>query len=212
MADALAKLRGRAGKTAMASLPTSRNCDGCDMCCTAIPIHQMNKPGGVACKHLSGEPGLSCSIYERRPPVCSTFACVWRGSDWHLPDWAKPALIGWVLTINDPYTWPLVVTVHCDPARPDSWRDLWSQTILTTIADNWNCMVAIESAPNCKAVIAPTGQMLTRDTMPELFEDVYVGLPDFLFHPDRTLPAMVIVATRFDWSRLVRPPWAKAAA
>lgn len=206
MVDALARLRGRKAAKTMAGLPTNRTCAGCDACCTNIPIKETAKPGGVACQHLCGDPGQSCSIYEKRPNVCRTFACVWRGSDWHLPEWANPAKIGWVLTINDPFTWPLVVTAHRDPKRPDAWRSLWSQTVLQTIAEHWNCIVAIDSAPECIAVVAPRGGMFTREQAPELFLENDVGLPEELFGPDRTLPARKIVETRFDWRHLPPPP------
>lgn len=53
------------------------NCNQCGACCIApsissiIPETGKNKPAGTRCVHLS--PEMKCSIYEKRPAVCSNF-------------------------------------------------------------------------------------------------------------------------------------------
>jgi len=53
------------------------NCNQCGACCIApsissiIPGTGKNKPAGTRCVHLSIE--MKCSIYEKRPAVCSNF-------------------------------------------------------------------------------------------------------------------------------------------
>jgi Fe-S-cluster containining protein len=45
----------------------------CAACCIAPSISSLNKPAGVACKHLTSD--LRCSIFgsDGRPQVCSDF-------------------------------------------------------------------------------------------------------------------------------------------
>jgi hypothetical protein len=55
-----------------------RPCLGCTVCCTAVPVKELAKEGGVACKYagsVKGRPG--CTVYARRPKSCQDFECLW---------------------------------------------------------------------------------------------------------------------------------------
>ena len=173
---------------------SKRTCDGCDLCCTACAVDDLNKPPGVRCEHLCGEPGKSCSIYERRPRDCSGFICAWRMGDQVLGDWAKPSECGFVITFDcDAMALrgetPLLVTVHMDPDRPDAWNTPEARKLFRQIARDVNVIVAIGSRDLAHTLFSPRGRVFTRAKHPYLFsEDHRVGLPSTEFLPDFLSP------------------------
>lgn len=48
------------------------DCARCGACCVAPDIAALDKPLGVRCPHLG--PDERCTIYERRPEVCRSYA------------------------------------------------------------------------------------------------------------------------------------------
>jgi hypothetical protein len=58
-------------------LVPGRDCGGCTVCCTVLPIEtaELSKAPGVACAHCSAK---GCAIYETRFPICRTYHCGWR--------------------------------------------------------------------------------------------------------------------------------------
>jgi hypothetical protein len=59
----------------MAELAAPRTtCDGCTVCCTALPITEFDKPSGITCQHCTAS---GCGIYETRYAICRTFLCGW---------------------------------------------------------------------------------------------------------------------------------------
>jgi hypothetical protein len=201
VADVLAKLRDRRLRATAARLPTTRTCEGCDLCCTAVGVHEINKAAGEACQYLAGEPGRSCSRYPLHPLSCRQFFCVWRSSDHVLPPGARPADAGWVMSINDPTTFPMVVTVHPDPARPDAWRTAKNVRLFLALADAWNCMIAVGQGKLAQMIYGPMGHVVDKATSPDaFFEDgSFVGLPGFCFHPDRRPPVLRVAEVRFNF-------------
>lgn len=65
-----------------------RECGGCTVCCTVLPIEtpELRKVPGVACQHCADS---GCAIYETRFPICRTYFCGWHsvplGPEWR-PD------------------------------------------------------------------------------------------------------------------------------
>ena len=47
-------------------------CTLCGACCVAPDIAALDKPLGARCPHLGAD--LRCTIYERRPAVCRSYA------------------------------------------------------------------------------------------------------------------------------------------
>lgn len=197
--DALAKLRRR--KPPEGWVTAERSCDGCNVCCVAMPIKEMDKPPGVACDKLCD---AGCSIYDQRPKVCREFYCLWRMSTKLLPEWLDPKTCGFALTFNDTERWPGVITVHPMPGV-DPLANPWSRTVFGAIARHWNCMVAVGSAPWTTHVITPTNQLVTPETFPDMVSMGSVGVPDFMFGPIKRPLVEMIRDVRLDW-KLPPPP------
>lgn len=79
---------------------TPRRCGPCAACCTALAVHEIDKPHFTPCRHAKPVPNGSCGIYERRPRSCTTFKCLWlRGEVGTRKD--RPDRIGLVLATAD---------------------------------------------------------------------------------------------------------------
>lgn len=164
----------------MARLPTTRTCDGCDLCCTAVGVGDLKKAPAVRCPHLTGDPaGHNCGLYPDHPRDCQEFVCLWRGSDKALPDALQPAKCGFVIAFNGMGMWPLLFTVHPDPARPKAWNTLANRTLFKAMAGRLNSMVVVGQAELATHVFAPSGKVFKKTEHPEFFIDggVQVGVP-----------------------------------
>jgi uncharacterized cysteine cluster protein YcgN (CxxCxxCC family) len=183
MADNLAKLRDRKLRKVLDRLPATRSCDGCDLCCTAVGVRELDKPPAVACKHLCGEAGASCGIYDRRPRSCREFYCLWRVLSEGVPAEFRPADCGFVLSVNDVHAHPVVITAHPDPARPNAWDTLPARRLFHDMADRGNCLVVVGQGALAHTIFGPQGYVFTKDAAPELFINggEQVGAPDFIF-------------------------------
>lgn len=184
VSDPLAKLRDRRVKTLIANLPPERSCDDCDLCCTAVGVREIDKAAAEPCKHLCGEPGQSCGIYDRRPRTCREFYCMWRVLR-DVPVEFAPKDCGFVVAVNDVHVHPMIVTVHPDPARPDAWDTLRARKLFLAIAEQWNALVVIGQGKLAQVIFAPQGCVFTKEEAPELFINggEQIGAPDFLFRP-----------------------------
>jgi hypothetical protein len=69
---------------------TTRSCGTCTLCCKALHVEGIDKEPGEWCPHCA--PGEGCGIYERRPPSCRSFNCLWLLG--HLGDGDRPDRIG----------------------------------------------------------------------------------------------------------------------
>jgi hypothetical protein len=216
MADALAAMRARRAARRTAEVTPLRSCAGCDLCgcdlcCTAPGIKELHKPPGEPCRHLAGPAGRSCSVYASRPKVCIDFHCLWRVTERVLPEWLRPADCGFLLAFNRVDVWPAVVTVHPDPQRPDAWRNKWAMTVFATIAERWNCLVAIRQNPDTSDIFCPNGTRICLDGLPPeqrvllVREDGTVGAPGSMFGPDRRPLIERLRDVQFVW-RLPQPP------
>lgn len=174
---------------ALADLPTKRSCDGCDLCCTAVGVGEIDKAPGVRCPLLKAD-GCGCSIYGAHPEACQSFACLWRVADDILPLALFPAKCGFVVAIGDAAQRPLVITVHPDPARPLSWDTFYYRSIFHQIARAKNCIVAVGQGHLASTLFAPSGRVYTKAEHPELFYDggERVGLPTYDFIRDPRFP------------------------
>ena len=166
-------------------LTNTRSCEGCDLCCTATSVEPLHKPPGVRCRHLTAlqRPGHNCMIYDRRPGVCASFQCLWRVSDSTLSGDFFPADCGFCLWLNDPFVWPMVITVGVDPARPDAWDRPQYRAKFSELAYDLNCLVAIGEGMLAEAVFAPSGKVFLKQTRAEFFRGGKVGVWSKEFRP-----------------------------
>ena len=103
-------------------MTVGRECGECSMCCKLLPIEdpELKKAAGKWCQHCHPKRG-GCTIYETRPAVCRSFACVWlttpqMGDAWW-PAKSKIVVVG--ADENDPTD---NITYIVDPAFPTRWR------------------------------------------------------------------------------------------
>lgn len=77
----------------------NRSCGDCSECCISLAIKdlELNKPADVACKHLNPKGG--CSVYSKRPKVCSGFICGWLKMP-GLPESLRPDKCGLIVNID----------------------------------------------------------------------------------------------------------------
>ena len=78
-------------------LVPGRECGECVECCRVLPINTdvLEKPTGLLCKHCEG----GCTVYEKRPGVCSGWFCGWRYVDYLGDEW-RPDKTGVVLRME----------------------------------------------------------------------------------------------------------------
>jgi hypothetical protein len=197
MADPLREIRLRKLAKQQARLPTTRTCDGCDVCCRAVGVAVLDKPAGVACRHLCGSPGRSCGIYPNHPKDCAEFYCLWRATDDVLSAAEHPNRVGYVMSFNDVWIFPLVITVHPDPQRPVAWQAPEALERFAWLADQWNCAVAIGQGALCQLVFFPKRMCMEKAGNEQMFVNggERIALPLELFYPDQRPPAEQIA----DW-------------
>jgi hypothetical protein len=97
-------------------LVPGRTCGSCMLCCTVMNVDELNKPGGVTCRHAVT--GQGCTIRDQRPQACRRFFCGWR-LDPNIDSQWKPNICGFVITISLRYASMLVMV---DPTRPLAWK------------------------------------------------------------------------------------------
>jgi hypothetical protein len=96
-----------------------RVCGDCSLCCLLLHVPEVNKPKTGWCQHCRPGQG-GCSIYEKRPPVCRRYACLWL--DGTMPDYWQPDQSKIVLDLElSRERGILRVVVH--PDYSDRWRE-----------------------------------------------------------------------------------------
>lgn len=153
---------------------TTRRCDGCDLCCTALEVFELRKPMGTRCSHLiEGR----CAVYNDRPLTCRVFYCSWRASEllnMKIPQGLRPNDVGFVLHWNKGAS-PLM-TLFVDPERPDAWKA--HKKALKKIARSNDCAVVIGGGSEATAFVTPRGNWYYRRDRPSLFgPGARIGVP-----------------------------------
>lgn len=71
-----------------------RTCGGCAACCKVPAIEEpefgLMKPPFQWCEHCKPGADKCCSVYERRPPTCVDFKCLWLENPKTMPQWLRP--------------------------------------------------------------------------------------------------------------------------
>lgn len=193
----------------IAMFDTQRTCDGCEMCCIAVRVWEgwqetdgrrtrtlkttFDKPAGVRCPHLSGEPGKSCSIYDKRPTCCRAFVCLWRGSDTLLPEWMQPNKCGFVVALDGHLgEHPTVITIHPGPTHPNSWQAMKYVRVFKELARRFNAIVVVGQGTLARHIFSPKGNEFTKEDHPHLFNGTMIGLPQDEFLAHRLSPTEIV--------------------
>lgn len=76
-----------------------KTCGTCTLCCTVMPVHEIDKPANTRCAHQRDAPArtIGCAIYKDRPRSCKEWMCHWLASDW--PDDMRPDRLGVVFDV-----------------------------------------------------------------------------------------------------------------
>jgi len=93
-----------------------RACGACMLCCKAVGVVEIAKPGGVWCPHCKS--GTGCTIYQSRFASCRTFYCQWMMEKSLGPEW-KPDRAKFVLVKSDAGRH---LSACVDPGYPSAWR------------------------------------------------------------------------------------------
>ena len=191
-------------RSVLAGHASSRSCGACDLCCTVMEVRELGKDAFAPCPQLAGA-GRGCRVWGEHPGACQAFACLWRGSDALLPPDLFPADCGFMLALDTAETWPTVVKVCAEAARPSAWDTPRNRALFSGVAAAWNCPVAV-IGPGVRAshVFAPTGGVYARAERPEIFPNDGAGLALALddWDPDRRPPAERIAQAGFGWASL----------
>ncbi len=98
---------------------TERSCGPCSLCCTALRVDALGKPGGTPCVHQRiGQAGGACAIHPRRPSICRAYACHWLGGA--LEDGDRPDRLGAVIDLVTEGATPTLVIREASPGAFDA--------------------------------------------------------------------------------------------
>ncbi len=100
----------------MVQAATTRECDGCTLCCKVLSIDVLEKPAGTWCANC--DIGKGCKIYASRPGNCVAFQCAYL-IDPDLDERWKPSTARFVLVSTENSR---RIIAHMDPQRPDAWK------------------------------------------------------------------------------------------
>ena len=172
--------------TQLVDLNTTRRCNDCDVCCTALEVFDLQPPKkiGERCQHQCNDKA-GCQIYDNRPKSCKEFYCTWRMAEVikiFIPNRLKPSKCGFVLSW-DPMVNPVLMTLFKDPKRPDAWKKYKRE--LEAIAKENNVCIGIGGGYDATHVLSPRGNWFDRKLFPWLFNGLSVGVPREEFNNGR---------------------------
>ena len=131
-----------------------RECGECTACCTALAVHELQKPNNEPCCHL----GAGCSIYPLRPDSCREWSCLWLQGG--LTKRCRPDRLGLVLSLDGSGCYPLVTAYETSEGAAKTAR---AQYVLELLADSCNMVLVdpqnkftvMSPNPAYKAALAP---------------------------------------------------------
>lgn len=111
---------------------TDRECDGCNVCCTAMKVSPLNKPAGVGCEHQNAQ---GCGIYDERPDVCRVWFCMWvRDKARVFADHHRPDRLGVFFTASTPDPRTGAQTIYAHEIHPGAAYTPEPQHVITNLA------------------------------------------------------------------------------
>jgi len=142
----------------------TRTCGSCTLCCKLTEVPELFKPVNKWCGFC--KPGEGCSSYEKRPPSCHTFACIWL-TDPSLDDELRPDRSRVLLERLTDKT----ILVLNEPSRPEAWRAPAMLKILQNMVRS-GLTLAVGNATQ-KHLILPQGR--TKDEAVREIQEVARG-------------------------------------
>jgi hypothetical protein len=151
--------------TTLFDASVTRRCGGCTLCCTMLPIAEIEKPRDVRCKHVRF--GKGCSIYANRPFSCRHWQCSWLLEPELLPGKLRPDHSRVIFDPSPDY----IDTVHnetgerqqwtvfqcwCDPHHPTAYRAPAVRKVIEAIADRKGLPTLVRIGANALLVVAPS--------------------------------------------------------
>lgn len=111
-----------------------RRCGGCTLCCTLLPVRELNKLAGKRCQHQ--RTGKGCAVHHQKtmPRSCFVWNCRWLGNPAETAELRRPDRSHCVIDImpsfitlrtNDGSTPDRnveVVQIWVHPNYPDAWK------------------------------------------------------------------------------------------
>ncbi len=139
----------------------TRKCGDCQECCILLSIHDeesgFEKEPVKPCEHLCQ---TGCSIYEKKPKVCSGFYCMWAVD--HVPgmfrETDRPDKIGILVVMNNPesefskFAGLPSFTVY--ETRPNAFHEWHADKLLRRVFKKWLCILMPWKAREQKYVVS----------------------------------------------------------
>ncbi len=153
----------------------ARQCGSCNCCCDILEVTAVEKPVNELCKYW--ETGTGCTIYDRRPQMCRSFACAWLQG--HFDDDWFPEKARIVVHFSQD-----AVNVQVDPNCPDRWREEPYFSRLSELSLN-GIRVSGNRSYATLVVVGPDKFLLLGRTAvpdPTLFGTAFVPLRGDTFH------------------------------
>lgn len=110
-----------------------RQCGDCQLCCRLVPVRELGKDGGVACRYQKFRKG--CTVYRtsKMPPACALWNCRWLVND-DADELSRPDRSHYVIDLMPDYITAQpneggepqniqVVQIWVDPKHPEAHRD-----------------------------------------------------------------------------------------
>lgn len=140
-----------------------RQCGDCQLCCSVLPVRELNKPANTRCPHQRFHKG--CNNYARRPAPCKLWNCVWlTGKD--TGDMRRPDRVHYVvdivpdfIKIRDDQTGEMtafeVIQVWVDPKHPNAHRDPALRAYLERRAQEGKLALVRSASEQGMVLVAP---------------------------------------------------------
>jgi hypothetical protein len=130
--------------TTLFDASVTRRCGGCTLCCTMLPIAEIEKPRDVRCKHVRF--GKGCSIYANRPFSCRHWQCSWLLEPELLPGKLRPDHSRVIFDPSPDY----IDTVHNETGARQQW------TVFQCWSDRKGLPTLVRIGANALLVVAPS--------------------------------------------------------
>jgi Pyruvate/2-oxoacid:ferredoxin oxidoreductase delta subunit len=145
------------------NVDNKRHCGTCSLCCKLLPMPELNKASGKACKHQRF--GKGCRIYADRPRSCRLWSCIWLthsdAGSLHRPDRVHYVIDpspDYVTVKNDEASEPMqvsVIQIWVDPDFPDAHRDPALRDFLERQSRKYRCLGIVRLSSERAFILAP---------------------------------------------------------